>query len=111
MELVGNYFDPEKAALATEALQRAGIQCEQRRPEDPEEPGIDLLVPEESLDAAASILEKLEDEFQNAEVRKIVACPQCGSTNLQYREESGHFANYVFYQCEKCQHEFLGRYR
>jgi len=109
MMLIASYFEPDKAAVAAEALRKAAIAFEQAtRAEDGLE-SVELSVAEVDQDRAAAVIEELEELFARAEGRKPVVCARCGSSELAQDRTTGSFGEYEVLMCRKCDHVVVQR--
>lgn len=109
MQVVADYFEPDKAAVAAEALGRAEIPFEQAtRTEDGIE-SVEFSVAEEHVERAAWIIEKLEEIFARADSRQPATCPHCGSSELARHQKTGAFGQYEVFLCRSCRNVAVRR--
>jgi len=109
MPIIASYFEPDKAAVAAEALRKAAIVFEQTARAEDGLDSVELSVADVDQDRAAVIIEELETLFASAEGRKPAACARCGSAELEQDQTKGSFGEYEILICRNCEHVVVRR--
>lgn len=102
MNVIASYFDSDQAAIAADALTRAGIPFEQRQVTGEDVETIEFSVGETDADRACGIIEKLEEILVRKSGSAPVECPKCGSSNLLTHHKDGAFGRHTVYLCRDC---------
>jgi hypothetical protein len=106
MPIVANFFNPQEAAFAAEALKIAGIPCTQETAATEAGDELTLSVDDESFDRAALVIEKLTEHYLGGRPK---VCPSCGAQGITSTIHSGALGDYTVHLCEQCHQSFVQR--
>ena len=109
MSLLASYSDPADAALALDALKRAGVVYETRMADDNGLEFTEIHVAESGFVQSCEVIERHDEEImalRREEHRKTAGCPSCGALELKVRTDldcSGSITGINFImECGKC---------